>query len=563
MKLFICISISCFILNFSVKSQTVDTIKVDRQTDILWITNQSVPKSVVQASRSYRDQLLTDKYRPAFHFAIPGNGETADPNGAFYANGRYHLMYLYKREDKGNAWGHISSKDMLHWRYHPDAILASGAEDGIYSGGAYVGKDNKVTLSYWQYMDLSHESFASKIARLGPVGVALTESTDANYNIWTKIPENPVIRSTDWGITEEKDKNGEEIIYASADPSNIWYKDGKYYMLTGNLLVLNKYGRKENSLEKYQGGHAYLFVSDDMKKWEYLHEFYDKDRKWTEKSEDSMCASFLPLPSSQNGGPQSGKYLLLFISHNKGGQYYVGDYKNDKFYPESHGRNTWVDKTNFAPEALIDDKGRQIMWSWIFDYRPDSLKIASGWTGTYSLPRTLWLGKDGQLRMAPVNELKNLRQTEKSKENLIVKDGSDILLDGFGKELLEIEVLVNVRKVKEFGVKVGCSDDGREQTLISYDVVGKTLNVNTERSSLGFGKKVVETAPLVLADNEQLKLRIFLDRSIVEVFANDKQAIARPIYPTLDGTIVKLFSKGGDAKVISVKAWEMMPSNPF
>ena len=56
-----------------------------------------------------------------------------------------------------------------------------------------------------------------------------------------------------------------------------------------------------------------------------------------------MCPSFLPLPSSPAGGPPSGKHLLLFISHNKGCQYYVGDYRNDRFFPNNHGRMTWVD----------------------------------------------------------------------------------------------------------------------------------------------------------------------------------------------------------------------------
>jgi len=124
-------------------------------------------------------------------------------------------------------------------------------------------------------------------------------------------------------------------------------------------------------------------VSDDLKKWEYVHELYKSDRKWTEKTEDNMCPSFLPLPSSPDGGEPSGKYLLLFISHNKGCQYYVGSYRNDRFYPDNHGRMTWVDNAYFAPEALIDGDGRQIMWAWIFDDRPDSLKNFYGWTGTY------------------------------------------------------------------------------------------------------------------------------------------------------------------------------------
>jgi beta-fructofuranosidase len=57
---------------------------------------------------------------------------------------------------------------------------------------------------------------------------------------------------------------------------------------------------------------------------------------------------------------------------------------------------------------------------------------------------------------------------------------------------------------------------------------------------------------------------VFVDRSVVEAFANDRQAAMRRIYPTrADSVGVSLFSQGGAAKVRRVTAWEMSPSNPF
>ena len=47
-------------------------------------------------ARKYREHLLNDAYRPTYHFAIPDDlGIPGDSNGAFYADGVYHLMYLY------------------------------------------------------------------------------------------------------------------------------------------------------------------------------------------------------------------------------------------------------------------------------------------------------------------------------------------------------------------------------------------------------------------------------------------------------------------------------------
>ncbi len=512
--------------------------------------DQPIPREVIQSTRAFRERLLADSYRPGYHFCVPEDrGHPGDPNGAFYHNGRYHLMYLYERTGSGVSWGHVSSKDMVHWRHHPDAIGPGDGDEGCFSGGAFVDDDGTAILSYWMLW--------------GARGIGLAKSTDDHFNEWKKSESNPVIKSTEWGITKMKDKPGKDIYVGSSDPSNIWKKDGRYYMLTGNLLVLDKFGRDEDSPAHMQGDWLDLFESTNLKDWTYLHRFYERNPEWTEASEDNMCPSFLPLPLSEDGGISSDKHLLLFISHNLGCQYYIGEYRDDRFFPDSHGRMTWNDNAFFAPEALMDDKGRQIMWSWIFDDRPDSYKKHNGWTGTYSLPRVLWLGTDGTLRMAPVKELEQLRINEKILPDTEITPGRNVKLDKTGTELMELEVSFLPNAADQFGVKVCMSDNSEEETLIYYDRKANKLKVDTRRSGLDFGRKIIEEAPFELKKAEPLVLRIFVDRSIVEVFANDRQAIARKIYPTKGGTGVSLFSIGGNVKTKSVKAWEMMPSNPY
>jgi len=522
----------------------------DASNETPYTADQPATPEVIRAARELRYRLLADPHRPAYHFAFPeDDGRPGDPNGAFYANGRYHLMYLYNQTDLGYVWGHASSKDLLHWRHHPSAIGPGEGDAGCFSGGAFVDKDGRVILSYWGLWDAQ--------------GICLAFSDDEHFDRWTKSPANPVIKSTESGIHEIADKNGETLLVGAADPSQVWEKDGRYYILTGNLLVLNKLGRGGDAPPEEQGDRLYLFVSDDLQKWEYVHSFYERRDGWTDRSEDNMCPSFLPLPCSPDGGPPSGKHLLLFISHNKGCQYYVGRYEGDKFLPENHGRMTWIDNAYFAPEALVDDKGRQIMWSWVFDDRPDDVRTASGWTGTYGLPRTLWVGEDGTLRMRPVEELKALRQEEKAEHALTVKAGEELMLEGFGKELLELEITMVPGGASRCGVKVCCSPDAREETVLFYDAEDGMLKCDTTRCSVEFGREEVEAGPLTLGGGEPLVLRVFVDRSIVEVYANDRQAIGRRIYPALGGTGVKLFAEGADVAVESVRAWEMMPSNPY
>ncbi|MFO0889347.1 MAG: glycoside hydrolase family 32 protein, partial [Isosphaeraceae bacterium] len=483
-----------------------------------------------------------------WHFCVPEDmGMPGDPNGAFYHDGRYHLMYLYNRSGSGFCWGHISSADLVHWRHHPDSIGPGHGDEGCFSGGAFVDDDGTAYLSYWMLW--------------GAKGIGLASSTGPGFESWKKLAANPVIRSTEWGVTETRDAAGRPSFLGSADPSNVWKKDGRYYMLTGNLLVLNKVGRGVDAPLSEQGDRLYLFSSDDLKSWRYMHVFYGRKPEWTDRSEDNMCPSFLPLPSSPDGGPPSGKHLLLFISHNKGCQYYIGDYRDDRFFPDRHGRMTWVDNTYFAPEALVDARGRQIMWAWLTDN--PSGEPQRGWSGVYGLPRSLWLGDDGTLRMAPVKELESLRRHEKSWGDLSLADGESRTLDGVVGDSCELALELAPGSAGRCGLKVRASGGDEEETLLYYDAARRELVFDSTHSGRE-GRKVVERAPFAVNPGEPLKLRVFVDRSVVEIYANDRQAIGRRVYPTrADSLGVRVFAGGGAARFRAIRAWEMMPSNPY
>lgn len=517
-----------------------------------WQPGAPVPRAVIEGSRALREHILSDPYRPAYHFTVPeDNGLPGDPNGALFWNGRYHLMYLF-HNGQAFEWGHVSSQDLVHWRHHPRSIRADRGDDGIFSGGAFADPSGTAWITYWGLG--------------GPAGrgVCVAYSSDEHLDTWTKPPGHSVIPSTDFGYTVAHTGDGGEVVYGSADPSNIWMKDGRYYMLTGNLLVLNRYG-KELGMEQYQGDTAYLFVSDDLLRWEYLHPFYESHRGWTRADEDNMCPVFLPLPSGPDGGPPSDRHLLLFISHNLGCQYYIGIYDraSDRFLPELHGRMTWVDNAYFAPEALIDDRGRLIMWAWLTANPPEEHIRTQGWQGVYGLPRVLWLRPDGTLGMRPADELEALRQHEWQWADITLEPGQPVSLSELTEELLEVELVIEPGEAGRVGLAVLRSADGGEETLVSYAPARAVLEVDTTHSSQGFGRRVAECAPLALGEGEVLVLRVFIDRGVVEAYANDRQAIARQVYPTQGGRGVRLFSEGGTARVRSVRAWRLMPSNPY
>ena len=64
--------------------------------------------------------------------------------------------------------------------------------------------------------------------------------------------------------------------------------------------------------------------------------------------------------------------------------------------------------------------------------------------------------------------------------------------------------------------------------------------------------------PIILEDGEPLRLRIFIDRSIVEIFANDRLCIAARVYPGRDDSVgVSMRAQGSDAVSKSLEAWQM------
>lgn len=507
-------------------------------------------KDMIISTRQYREKMLSDPYRPTFHFAVPDdNGMPGDGNGAFYADGVYHLMYLY-RNSKTNAfhWGHVSSVDLLHWRHHPDALFDDGNIcDGCFSGGGFVDDDKTAYLTFWK--------FPTRVSGGDNGGVAIAYSKPP-YEKWERI-EPIAVEETLWGIVDmEIDGKIEHI--SCADPSNIWKMNGKYYMQLGNLPVLNMYGRAEDSDPHYMGDWTDLFRSDDLKNWTFVHRFYEnphKDADWPGITEDDMCPSFLPLFDKQENGDFTGKYLQLFIAHNRGCQYYIGTMEGETFIPEQHGRMSWNDIAYFAPEALIDDKNRHIVWTWLHDNPKDDFE-KFGWSGVFGFPRTVWY-QDGVLKMAPASELDRL---EYNKQFPTVTDGQRISVKN--GEVFRLKAVIDASEQDKVGFSVRVDEKTGNKTDIYYDAISKKLVFDAINSGID-GYMIQEEAPFELVPGEMLALDIFVDKSVVEVYANERQAICRRIYPAQPKEAVGVTLIGDKATVEYLAVCDIAPTNPY
>lgn len=506
-------------------------------------------KDEVLFTRKYRKRLLDDAYRPAYHFAICDDlGCPGDPNGAFFADGVYHLMYLYRNsETEGFHWGHISSLDLIHWRHHPDALTTFDGDMGCFSGGGFVDDDGTAYLSFWKFASQNEGS-----KDLGGVALAYARPP---YDIWERLDPIAIPSSHIWGVAD-MNIYGETVHIGCADPSNIWKSNGKYYMQAGNKPVLDAFGRNEDSPEKYRGDWTDLFSSADLKSWEYVGRFYENHKKgeddWPDETEDDMCPSFLPLFDAEENGEPTGLYLQLFLSHNRGCQYYIGTLEGERFIPKQHGRMSWRDRAYAAPEALVDRKNRQIIWTWIIDNPTDDFD-RFGWTGVFGIPRNVWY-EDGELKMSPISELDMLQYghiaySEEDGRAVKVGNGELCRIKGVWKNGDE-----------KVGLAVRVSDDGSEYTEIYYSPTEKKLVMDTTKSG-SEGWKIREEAPFALRADEDLSLDILIDKSVVEVYANKRQAICRRVYPTKPEVSkgVRLIGKSPE----KLDSYKMFPGNPY
>jgi beta-fructofuranosidase len=124
---------------------------------------------------------------------------------------------------------------------------------------------------------------------------------------------------------------------------------------------------------------------------------------------------------------------------------------------------------------------------------------------------------------------------------------------------LEIQLAMDLGDAKESGISVRRSPDAVEETTISYQPATHQVVLATTRSSqspdVGGG---IYHGALSLDPGEPLRLAVFLDGSVVEVFANGRTCLTGRIYPTRSDSLgVGIFAREGRARVKSLDAYEM------
>ncbi|MGG1417681.1 levanase [Bacillus subtilis] len=493
------------------------------------------------ADSSYYDE----DYRPQYHFTPEANWMN-DPNGMVYYAGEYHLFYQYHPyglQWGPMHWGHAVSKDLVTWEHLPVALYPD--EKGtIFSGSAVVDKNN--TSGFQTGKEKPLVAIYTQ-DREGHQVQSIAYSNDKGRT-WTKYAGNPVIPNPG-----KKDFR---------DPKVFWYEKEKKW-----VMVLAA------------GDRILIYTSKNLKQWTYASEFGQDQGSHGGVWE---CPDLFELPV--DGNPNRKKWVMQVsvgngaVSGGSGMQYFVGDFDGTHFKNENPSDKVlWTDygRDFYAAVSWSDipsTDSRRLWLGWMSNWQYANDVPTSPWRSATSIPRELKLKTftEGiRVVQTPVKELETIRGTSKKWKNLTISPASHNVLAGQSGDAYEInaEFKVSPGSAAEFGFKVRTSEN--QFTKVGYDRRNAKLFVdrsesgnNTFNPTFNTGK---ETAPLKPV-NGKVKMRIFVDRSSVEVFGNDgKQVITDIILPDRSSKGLELYAANGGVKVKSLtihplkKVWGTSP----
>lgn len=324
---------------------------------------------------------------------------------------------------------------------------------------------------------------------------------------WEKVPANPVVSEV---------LHGGKKIYDWRDPF-VFREGRKTFMVLGG------------SLNESKGGQAVVTIYEaenpELTKWKYrgvLFQLPDAEARTAE------CPNFFKLDDE----------WVLFVSPYGKVQYFVGEFdaENCRFLPRArglldHGPNF------YAPNTMLVPDGRRLVWGWV-----NGFPKGRGWNGCLSLPRQLSFSRDGQLRQVPAPQLIKLRGEPMEYRDVRMENADQ----GFAlpaSDTLEIEAEIELLSASS--VQLAIENENKERPV--------TMSFN------GMELRVLDAkAPLPVAKGERkLKLRVFIDRSVMEVFANETVCVTKTIPLLGPNSNFSVRGEGGTAGLKRLRSWPM------
>lgn len=486
------------------------------------------PADLSIPSTRFEDEI----HRPVFH-GMPGANWTNEPHGLLYYNGKNHIFF----QKNGNGpywgrihWGHIVSDDLIHWREEKTAIDPDSNYDikGAWSGCVFSESNfsNGKPQIFYTSADFSRAS----ISQASPLDDELLD--------WSKSALNPMFY-TPSGMDED-----------FRDPF-VFTANDKLYMIVGG---------KKNGL-----GAATLHRFDEMSN------SWSNDGSLFFQSSSTAYGTFWEMPfvvpfdnnkflfgTTQLGGINGVETL-----------YWVGNVNSDGTFTPISKVPKEIELGNMSKNgygclspSVMKLDNKTIAIGIVPDKLSSQQNYSLGWAHLFSFPREWTLDSENNLIQKPYEGLSllhsdiNYQIAKTELKNQIISlhpvEGKEFEIDGefILKESTD-KVGFNIRK------------NGTNEIRIYYEKSSNKLVVDATKS-----RRLINDAgiydgfyssqlPDVLNSGDNLKINIFVDHSILEIFINEKWAFSVRIFPyKTDANSTELFSEG-EVEVVNVQAWNL------
>jgi beta-fructofuranosidase len=449
----------------------------------------------------------SDPWHPIFHVTSPAQWIN-DPNGPIYYRGYYHLFYQLHPFSDGSGskyWGHVRSRDLAKWEPLPIALAPSAelGESEIWSGCCTINGTGKPMIFYTSIAPgKSAGTHAEQWAAIG----------DDDLITWQKSSANPVLSEA---------LHGDKKIYDWRDP--FVFQDGKW-----TFMVLG------GNLNQAKGGEAVVNIYEaenpGLTEWKYRGILFQIPGAQARTAE---CPNFFKL----------GDRWVLFVSPYGKVQYFVGNFDaaSCRFRPRTNGILD-VGPNFYAPNTMLVPDGRRIVWGWI-----NGFPGGHGWNGCLSVPRVLSLSRDGRLQQNPAPQLAKLRGKGVQWRNLSLgPDAQSLRLPATNT----FELRVDVDLESATALLLTLKSDARDGRRV---IIKSRRGDESERGK----ESHIEYALSFYNSERHLRLAVFLDRSVLEIFANDTLCATKVISPFESEIVLDLQTPGSTAVAKHVQCWPL------
>ncbi|MBU3188072.1 glycoside hydrolase family 32 protein [Clostridium bowmanii] len=474
---------------------------------------------------------INKEYRLNYHL-MGEFGWINDPNGFIQFNGSYHVFYQhypYKAIWGPMHWGHAVSEDLIKWRHLPIALTPDREfdKDGCFSGSA-IEVDGRLKLIYTGHI------YTDGNKNTGYRQVQCLANSEDGIN-FSKFSLNPII---------DTDEIPQAISKSDLRDPKVLKINEIYYMILGTTVDNKK------NVDLSKNGAVAIYKSLDLIHWDFINVLASSDGNmgicWECPDLFTLGGKEVLIVSPQYMKPQGNDYHNLHSTIYMIGDLQIneGAFKFDEYYPIDYGFDF------YAPQTIIDDKGRRILIAWMdmWGSKMPTQDRGDNWAGAMTLPREIIFYED-RLIFKPIQEIIKYRKNEYKIEDVLLI--GEKLLDITG-ESYEIIVIFEAKNFSEFGIKLRVGE--KEETVLSYNAMSKIFSFNRDKS--GIGPKGIRNTELVLKDNA-LKLQIFVDKCSVEVFINDgEKTMTARIYPSAFSNKIKIFSKG-ECNIVTFHKWDI------